>query len=416
MTDELAGNHHISPSLITHHSTLIVFLAALLLYGLTALLGGNFHHQEFAYFNQLAGALMRGSLYLSNPESTHDLILFAGRWYVPFPVGPALLLLPFVAAAGVGFNEVALSVAVGAINVALMARLLQSLTLQGHSRLDGQGALWLTALFAAGTVHWVSAATGSVSFMAHVCAVTGLTLALWQATERRPWLAGLGMAWALLCRPTVVLATPAVLALLLAPSVAQQESASRSRRAWPGVVLAYAVPVLAASALLLGYNQARFGSLLQFGYDWVQTKTPFLAERLATWGAFHPHFVPENLRVMLLGLPKVGPRFPPVWPDPNGISLLLVTPAFLWLVTSLKREWVAAGAWLSVALVAIPLLLYYNTGWVQFGYRFSLDFLPLLFVLMAIGLRRITPLLKTAIVLSWLVNLWGVVWWFGRFY
>ena len=166
---------------------------------------------------------MRGSLYLPNPDSTHDLILFAGRFYVPFPPGPALLLLPWVAAAGVGFNEVALSVVVGAVNVALMARLLQSLTFQGHSRLDGTGALWLTALFAAGTVHWVSAATGSVSFLAHICAVTGLTLALWQAAERRPWLAGLGMAWALVCRPTVVLATPAVLALLLAPNTAQQE-------------------------------------------------------------------------------------------------------------------------------------------------------------------------------------------------
>ena len=66
--------------------------------------------------------------------------------------------------------------------------------------------------------------------------------------------------------------------------------------------------------------------------------------------------------------------------------------------------------------VAVPTLFYQNTGWVQFGYRFSLDFLPLLFVLLAIGLRRITPLLKAAIVLSWLVNLWGVVWWFGRFY
>ena len=416
MNDELAGNHQFPPSFITQHSTLIVFLAALLLYGLTALLGGNFHHQEFAYFNQLADAFMRGSLYLPNPDSTHDLILFAGRWYVPFPPGPALLLLPWVAAVGVGFNEVALSVVVGAVNVALMARLLQSLTFQGHSRLDGTGALWLTALFAAGTVHWVSAATGSVSFLAHICAVTGLTLALWQASERRPWLAGLGMAWALVCRPTVVLATPAVLGLLLAPVAAQQETASRSSRHWLGVALAYAVPVLAAGALLLGYNHARFGSPLQFGYGWVQTKTPFLAERLATWGAFHPHFVPENLRVMLVGLPKVGLRFPPVWPDPNGISLLLVTPAFLWLVTSWKREWVAAGVWLSVVLVAIPLLLYYNTGWVQFGYRFSLDFLPLLFVLLAIGLRRITPLLKAAIVLSWLVNLWGVVWWFGRFY
>ena len=112
-------------SFIVHR--FIVFLAALLLYGLTALLGGNFHHQELAYFSQLAEAVLHGKLYLSNPDGTHDLILYQSRWYVPFPPGPALLLLPFVAVWGVGFNEVLLSVAIGAINVVLMYRLLRAL-------------------------------------------------------------------------------------------------------------------------------------------------------------------------------------------------------------------------------------------------------------------------------------------------
>jgi hypothetical protein len=402
-------------SFIVQHSALIVFCLALCLYGLTALLGGNFHHQEYAYFNQLADAFLHGNLHLSNPDGTHDLVLFDGRWYVPFPPGPALLLLPWIAAVGVSFDEVALSVVIGAANVTLMFCLLRSLARQGHSRLDTSGAAWLTALFAAGTVHWVSAATGTVSFLAHVCAVTGLTVALWQASERRPWAAGLGMAWAIACRPTVGLAMPAVLALLLAPPAYRIE-APQTRRPWQQAILALGVPLTLAGALLLAYNQARFGSPWQFGYDWVQTQTPFLAERLAIWGAFHPHYLAENLRVMLIGLPKVGWRLPPVWPDPNGLSVLLVTPAFLWLVTSWKRQWVAAGVWLSVALVAIPLLLYYNTGWVQFGYRFSLDYLPLLFVLLAVGLRRITSLLKAAIAAAWLINLWGVVWWFARFY
>jgi hypothetical protein len=400
---------------VFRRSSVIVFCLTLLLYGLTAVLGGNFHHQDFAYFNQLADAFLHGILHLPNPSDTHDLILFGSRWFVPFPPGPALLLMPWIAALGVTFDEVALSIVIGAANVALTFCLLRSLARQGHSRLDATGAAWLTALFAAGTVHWVSAATGTVSFLAHVCAVTGLTLALWQASERRPWPAGLGLAWAMLCRPTVVLALPAVLALLLAQA-AYQIDPPPARRPGSRAVMAVAIPLAGAGALLLAYNQARFGSPWQFGYDWVQTKSPVLAEPLATWGAFHPHYAAQNLRVMLIGLPRVGLRLPPIWPDPNGLSVFIVTPAFLWLVTSWKRNWVAASCWLSVALVAVPLVLYYNTGWVQFGYRFSLDFLPLLFVLLAIGLRRITSLLKAAIVASWMVNLWGAVWWFARFY
>ncbi len=75
-----------------------------------------------------------------------------------------------------------------------------------------------------------------------------------------------------------------------------------------------------------------------------------------------------------------------------------------------------AALWLSIGLISVPLVLYYNTGWVQFGYRFSLDWLPLAFVLLAIGIKTITPLVRASVVAAWLVNLWGVVWWFARFY
>ncbi len=38
-------------------------------------------------------------------------------------------------------------------------------------------------------------------------------------------------------------------------------------------------------------------------------------------------------------------------------------------------------------LVAIPNLLYYNTGYLQTGYRYALDFLPFLLILAALGMR-----------------------------
>ena len=43
---------------------------------------------------------------------------------------------------------------------------------------------------------------------------------------------------------------------------------------------------------------------------------------------------------------------------------------------------------LTALAVALPTLFYQNTGWVQFGPRFSLDYLPLLFVLVALSGRR----------------------------
>jgi hypothetical protein len=54
------------------------------------------------------------------------------------------------------------------------------------------------------------------------------------------------------------------------------------------------------------------------------------------------------------------------------------------------------------------LLLYFNTGWYQFGYRFVLDFLPFALLLTTLGMRakpgRVEKLL---IVLSVAINIWG---------
>jgi hypothetical protein len=96
----------------------------------------------------------------------------------------------------------------------------------------------------------------------------------------------------------------------------------------------------------------------------------------------------------------------------------------LWLA---RRRAVRPGArparratLLVAALVATPNLLYHNTGWVQFGYRFSNDFIVFLVVALALSLRRLPPSFWVAAALSTLVNAFGAVTFqragFERFY
>ena len=82
-------------------------LAAFAAYWLPPLLFGAAQTPNFAYFNYLADAFLHGRLYLLRPPDTHDLTSYAGRWYVPFPPTPALMMLPWVALFGLGqFNTV----------------------------------------------------------------------------------------------------------------------------------------------------------------------------------------------------------------------------------------------------------------------------------------------------------------------
>ena len=85
------------------------------------------------------------------------------------------------------------------------------------------------------------------------------------------------------------------------------------------------------------------------------------------------------------------------------------------------------GAALAVLFIALVNLAHFSQGWVQFGYRFSNDFVPWALLLVALGLDRVAgrasghrswPILSGLallggvglVVMSVVVNFWGVVW------
>lgn len=59
--------------------------------------------------------------------------------------------------------------------------------------------------------------------------------------------------------------------------------------------------------------------------------------------------------------------------------------------------------------VAIPILFYQNSGRVQFGYRFSLDYTVFLVLLLAVGGRPLSRWAKLAIAAGIAVNLVGAI-------
>jgi glucan phosphoethanolaminetransferase (alkaline phosphatase superfamily) len=74
-----------------------------------------------------------------------------------------------------------------------------------------------------------------------------------------------------------------------------------------------------------------------------------------------------------------------------------------------ERSPLALGLWITILLTAIPSLFYQNSGYVQFGYRFSLDYMVFFIMLLAVGGRRITWLWKAMLLWSIGVNLFGAI-------
>jgi hypothetical protein len=57
----------------------------------------------------------------------------------------------------------------------------------------------------------------------------------------------------------------------------------------------------------------------------------------------------------------------------------------------------------------VPTFFYQNSGWLQFGYRFSLDYLPFLVLLLAVGGRRFGWGARTLVAIGIAVNLFGAI-------
>ncbi len=395
---------------------LVIFVLALAVYWGTAVWFKGTDTPDTAYFNHLADAFLNGQLYLAQPPSTHDLTLYNEHWYVPFPPLAALLMLPWVALAGLPAVQTVLFCAIfGALNVTLIYLILDGLTQRGWSKLNTTDNLWLTLLFGLGSVHWYMATIGSVWFVAQICTVTFVALAVWIAIWRplgrgSPWLAGLALGLAMTGRPNLALTW-----ILLLGIGAMHLRTKEGQVAWPALIrwaIASAIPPLVAVAGLLLYNRARFGNPLDFGYL-TENVADRLKELLDTYGQFNLYYAPKNFWAMWLAGPQWDAKLNFWKPDGQGMSLLLTTPALIYLARARRFSALTMSAWVTVAMLLVPLLLYYNTGWYQFGYRFSLDFMIPVMVLLAIAAdERTTWSLRALILVGVVVNLYGVIWWY----
>jgi hypothetical protein len=403
---------------------------------------GLSHQSAEPHFVLLAWALLHGHLWLDPLRAAHlgDITPYAGRYYVSFPPMPAFLLLPFVAVAGPGFDDTLFSVCLGAADVALCYLLVRRLSRPGFAGPGlplGRLAALITALtLGLATVLFYSAVTGTVWYLAHVVAVTFLLLYLLECAGRgRPLVAGLALAAAFLAR------TPVIFGLLFWCLLALRDPAGRVRLV--ALLPRFAAPLAVAIVFLLWQNQVRFGSSSDFGYYKMHIAAQ-LAPRLRAHGQFSRAFLPDNLKALFLDPPLVGHFSVPAWLhlaggpsglsrmfttavrggppfpvtfDPWGTGLWAVSPVLLFALRLPRRAdvplWLAA--WLSAIVVAIPDLLYYNTGWSQYGYRFLLDFAPFLLLLLALSLRRpLTPMARVVfgvlLTISIISNYLGARW------
>ena len=390
--------------------TLAVFAVFCAIYLYSAQFLDRINTPGASYFDQLADSFSKGRLDI-NPQGVHDLTQHNGKWYVPFPPLPALLLMPWVAISGVDGVITTVFIAImGAFGAAFAFASARSLAAVGWANVTTADQLWLTVLFGLGSVNWYLSTIGAVWFLSQVCTATFMALALWLAIGFRSAAAsGIALAVAMLARPHVALMFPLLLAIGL-----QHIRDSGVKLTWRDALrwtLISAVPMALSAIALLLYNKARFDSYRDFGYL-TQNVAEELKRDLAVFGQFNLHYVPHNLWVMLFAGPLWDAKSWRMTPSVDGMSLVLTMPVLAFLIEARKPRLIALGGWAALALLLAPLVTYYNTGWWHFGYRFVLDLAAPLIVMLALASKHATRWrMRALIVIGIGMHAWGT-WWF----
>lgn len=388
-----------------------IFIITFFLYVRYTFLIGWVGKTKYSFFDILAEAFVQGRLYIKNPPYVHDLTPYQGRWYVPMPPLPAILLMPlayFVGAAGISTSYI--SIMVSALNGVLLYEIFQELKKRGWLALSENAIFLLLALFLFGTSHFWLGFSGRGWFFAQILTVFFLALAIYATIHAlSPWWIGVFVGMAIMTRPTAMMTTPFLLAITL--QIMQDKGEKLAFKSILGWILQAAVPITIAIASLLAYNYLRFDNIFDFGYVTVNAG-PEVVKNVQRWGTFSLHFLPANLNVMLFKLPfwNPGGRWL-ILPSATGTSIFLVTPALIYLFRRYPKNWFVAGAWSAVILSAGLMLTYHNTGAHQFGYRYILDFILPLMLLLGFSLKKKIPWHFIALtILSIAVNLYGANW------
>jgi hypothetical protein len=339
--------------------------------------------------------------------------LSTDRWYVSFPAFPAVVMLPFVAINGYQFNDTSFGVILGALAITLFYVMARSLVKRGELLRSEQDALVLAVVLGFGTLLFSCAIRGEVWFLAEVMGVVLTCLYLQAATgAARPVLAGVLWSMATLTRTPLVFTSLYFLLEVLTPGprgrLEQLRQALRTPRGWLRPVLHFAAGAAPLAILAMAFNAARFGSPGEFGHSFLYDNR--VNADIDAHGLFSLVYLGRNLEAAFLMLPRV--QFSPfrIAYDPRGLSMLVTMPWLVLLVFPKTRPRLHWPAWLTVAVTALPGLFYQNTGYMQFGFRFSLDYTPYLVLLLGLsGWSFRKPLVQVLIGASVVVNTWGAL-------
>jgi len=155
------------------------------------------------------------------------------------------------------------------------------------------------------------------------------------------------------------------------------------------------------------YNYARFGDFSPFSpYRLIQnvdTNTVVNGVYMSIM------YIPRHIDALIFRLPKFSETFPYMTPSLYATAIWFTSPVLIYIFI-VKRSLLKWACWLAILPTFFIVIQWAGVGFSQFGYRFALDFMPFLLILLALGLgQKPSKFAYFLLTLSILVNAWGTI-------
>jgi len=363
-------------------------------------------HSVYDSYTRQAAAWWQGSAALPENISWLEIAEFEGRFFVSFPPFPSVVQFALYPIFGMNTPDNLVNTLFGLGAFVLVYRVLMKRDLSGFV------SAVIALLLVLGSNLFYLSLTGWVWFSAQVQAFffSALAVSLILSKRRVAWaFAFLSLGIAFACRPFQIIYLPIMVYLLYNNCKGENKPARALLRCVP-----YLLPLAAVGVLAAAYNFTRFGSIIEFGHNYLP--------EFASDAQFSLAYVPGNF-LEILKLPYIE-NGAWQWPKFNGTLFFLVNPAFVLLVVSMIRQKFGTKQLIYlVCLVAhLVLTLSHKTmgGW-QFGARYLVDMLPFMLLIFTDepkfkhrpGRAQIVPVLPLALAAVGIaINVWGAVWFY----
>lgn len=337
----------------------------------------------FRQYNLLAKSFLEGSLgFIENQGKVYDSSIYKGSFYWPLGPFPAFLLIPSLIILGNETNHQAIWTFWITLGIFFVLK-----KVINYFNIEKKDENWLILLYLAGTPFFGVSHMPFSWYFAHIVANFLIFSALYFfLVKKNYFLTGLLIGLSSLTRITTLFYIVFFVAYFL-----KNKKLSKIKTS----LFMILVPFLICLLIFAIYNKARFDSFLEFGYKYQDTGFGIPKERIEL-GVFNLKYCFTNLKHFLFY--RGSNKF--------GLGIVFSIPIFFLVYRAYSEKKFFVPAMSASILIFLSQLFSFSRGGMQFGNRLSLDFLPLIFLLLVIAFKKRLPVfVKIIIIYQCFINI-----------